>query len=100
METDLKYPTVPEVLPFVEATAPKNWVISYEYPNDIGVNHPSFNDEQMIFLGDVNGFFGFNDQSNNDLNGYMEGITNPENIAKSFWSQVKDLYPELFKETK
>jgi hypothetical protein len=47
-------------------------------------------------LGDVNGFFGFNDQSNNDLNGYMEGITNPEEIANSFWSQVKELYPDLF----
>jgi hypothetical protein len=95
MTNAFKYPTVSEVLPFIEATAPNNWVISYEYPNDIGVDHPSFNDEQMIFLGDVNGFFGFNDQSNNDLNGYMEGITNPEEIAKSFWGQIAELYPQL-----
>ena len=96
METDLKYPNVIDVLPFVEAIAPQNWEITYEYPNDIGVNHPSFNDTQMIFLGDVNGYFGFNDQSDMDLNGYMEEITNPEEIAKSFWSQVKELYPDLF----
>jgi hypothetical protein len=96
METDLEYPSVLDVLPFVEQTAPKSFTISYEYPNDIGVDHPSFNDQQMIFLGDVNGYFGFNDQSNNDLNGYMEGITSPEEIAKSFWGQMKDLYPDLF----
>ena len=96
METDLEYPSVLDVLPFVEQTAPKDFTISYEYPNDIGVDHPSFNDQQMIFLGDVNGYFGFNDQSNNDLNGYMEGITNPEEIAKSFWNQIKELYPDLF----
>lgn len=100
METDLKYPNVIDVLPFVEATAPNGWVISYEYPNDIGVNHPLFNNDQMIFLGDVNGFFGFNDQSNNDLNGYMEGITNPEEIAKSFWGQIAELYPQLIEEVK
>jgi len=100
MTNDLKYPTVSEVLPFVEATAPNGWVISYEYPNDIGVDHPSFNDEQMIFLGDVNGFFGFNDQSDTDFNGYMEGITNPEEITKSFWGQIAKFYPELFKENK
>jgi hypothetical protein len=98
MNNDLKYPTVSEVLPFVEATAPNNWAITYEFPNDIGVDHPSFNDTQMIFLGDVNGFFGFNDQSDMDLNGYMEEITNPEEIAKSFWDQMAKLYPKLFKE--
>jgi len=99
MNNDLKYPKVVEVLPFVEATAPKNWAITYEYPNDIGVFHPSFNDEQMIFLGDVNGFFGFNDQSDTDFNGYMEGITKPEEIAQSFWFQLSEFYPELFKES-
>jgi hypothetical protein len=100
MNTDLKYPTVSEVLPFVEATAPNNWVITYEFPNDIGVDHPSFNDTQMIFLGDVNGFFGFNDQSDMDLNGYMEEITNPEEIAKSFWGQIAELYPQLIERIK
>ena len=100
MKTDLKYPNVIDVLPLIEATAPNGWAITYEYPNDIGIDHPSFNDDQMIFLGDVNGFFGFNDQSDTDFNGYMEGITNPEEIAKSFWGQITKFYPKLFEEVK
>ena len=27
----------------------------------------------------------------------MEGITNPDEIVKNFWFQVKEFYPELFK---
>jgi hypothetical protein len=30
----------------------------------------------------------------------MEGIYNPDEIAQNFWFQVKEFYPELFKEVK
>jgi hypothetical protein len=88
-------PTVEEVLEETQKTAPEGWTVSYEYPNQIGVSHPTLTDDQFIMFGDVNGFFSFNDCL--DVCGDMEGITNTEEIASSFWQQVGEIYPDLVK---
>ena len=87
------YPDVMEVFYEVKKQAPKGFSISYEYPNFIGVSHKSWNDDQLIFIGDVNGYFGFNDQFA-EVVGDMEDIYEPEEIAKSFWGQISNLYPK------
>lgn len=91
-----EYPQVLEVLPFVAELAPKDWIITHEYPNFIGVKHPSLEDDRMICLGDLNKHFAFNDSFTTDLVcGEMKFITNPKEIAESFWNQVSKIYPQL-----
>jgi hypothetical protein len=46
-------------------------------------------------FGDLNGYFAFNDCL--DVCGDMEGITNADEIAKSFWQQISEIYPNLIK---
>ena len=89
------YPRVAEVLAEMMARPANGWVISYEYPDTIGVWHGSFiSDDQFINFGDVNGYFGFND-THGDVSGDTEGITNPAEIVRSFWAQVGKFYPNL-----
>lgn len=95
-----KMPTVAEVLGEIETTAPKNWWVSLEYPNFIAVSHQTFNDEQLIALGDVNGFFSFNDAKADPVLGDMENLTDAEEIAISFWQQIGTFYPELMEKRK
>lgn len=97
MTKDLKYPSPDEMFIKLEETAPKDWIISDEW-HFIGVDHPSLTDEQFISFGNVNVCFGFNDTNADTVCGDMEGITNPDEIAQNFWDQVKEFYPELFKE--
>lgn len=97
MKQDLKYPTREEMLIKLEETAPKGWLVNDEY-HFVSVDHPSLTEEQMIAFGNVNGCFGFNDTNADTVCGDMEGITNPNEIAQNFWDQVKEFYPELFKE--
>lgn len=93
---DMKeFPTVEEVLGEVETTAPKGWWVSLEYHNFIAVSHPTFNDEKLIALGDINGFFSFNDCLN--VCGDMENLTDAQEIAVSFWQQIAEIYPDLVK---
>ena len=99
MTKDLKYPTMEEMLIKLEETAPEGWSI-YDQYNFIDVNHPSLTEDQLIAFGNANGCFGFNDINADTVCGDMEGITNPDEIAKNFWFQVKEFYPELFKESK
>ena len=95
---DKKYPSVYEVLEVMKEDCPPNWRLSYEYPDCIGVWHPAFiSDEQLIFIGDINGDFGFNDQPADKVTGHMEGITDAGQIVFSFWKQIKEFYPELLK---
>jgi len=96
---DLKYPTREEMQIKLEETAPEGWIVSDEY-HFIGVVHPSLTEEQFIAFGNANGCFGFNDTNADTVCGDMEGIYNPEEIAYEFWFQVKEFYPELFKEVK
>jgi hypothetical protein len=91
------YPTSEEMFNKLKETAPIGWVVSDEY-HFIGVNHSALTQEQFIAFGNVNGCFGFNDEMAMDIIGDMEGITNPEEIAKSFWNQISGFYPQLFKE--
>lgn len=91
------YPMPEEVGVAITKTAPVGWVISYEYPDFIGVNHPTFDGEQFILVGDVNGHFGFNDCPADVVCGDMEGLTDPKEIAESFWQQISKHYPELVK---
>ena len=91
-----KYPSVKTVYDLMTDDAPAFWAISYEYPDTIGVRHPSFvNDYQFINFGDINGFFAW-DSGANDY-GDMEGITDAGQIVNLFWQQIKKLYPELLK---
>lgn len=99
MTKDLKYPTMEEMLIKLEETAPEGWSI-YDQYNFIDVNHPSLTEDQLIAFGNANGCFGFNDINADTVCGDMEGITNPDEIAQNFWFQVKEFYPELFKESK
>jgi hypothetical protein len=92
--------TVANVLGEVQATASKGWCVSLEYPNFIAASHPTLNDEQTIALGDLNGFFSFNDTKADPVLGDMEGITNAEEIALSFWQQVGKFYPDLVEKRK
>ena len=95
-----KMPTVADVLGEIETTAPKNWWVSLEYPNFIAVSHPTFNDEQLIALGDLNGFFSFNDTKADPVLGDMENLTDAEEIALSFWQQISVFYPDLIEKRK
>lgn len=92
-----EYPTHQEVRTALEATAPIGWIVSNEY-HFIGVNHQALTQDQFIAVGDVNGHYGFNDENADTVCGDMKGITDPAKIAKSFWFQVSEFYPELFKE--
>ena len=97
MKTELKYPMVSDVLKEMQETCPPYWRLSYEYPDSIGIWHPSFiSDEQFIMFGDVNEHFGFNDTNADKVCGYMEGIYDTAEIIKSFWAQIAEIYPELF----
>lgn len=90
-------PTVLQVLKETQETAPVGWVVSYEYPNDIGVNHPTFTNDEFIFFGNINGDFSFNDSFSKGVCGYMANLTDPKEIAASFWKQLAYFYPELLK---
>ena len=90
-------PTLADVLGELETTAPKDWWVSIEYPNFIAVSHPTFNDEQMIALGDINGFYSFNDAKANPVVGDMKDLTDAQEIAVSFWQQISAIYPDLMK---
>ena len=89
--------TVADVLGEIETTAPKDWLISLEYPNFIAVSHPTFNDEQMIALGDINGFFSFNDGIANPVAGDMAHLWDAKEIAIYFWKEISAIYPDLVK---
>jgi hypothetical protein len=92
-----KMATVKEVLEVTEKLAPKGWIVTYEYPDQIGVTHPTLTDDQFISFGDINGDFGFNDVFAADVCGSMEGLTDAADIAASFWLQVGKCYPDLVK---
>ena len=97
-ESEREYPKVHEVLEVMQENAPAYWRISYEYPDSIGVYHPSFvSDDQFIMFGDVNGYFAFNDVPADKVVGSMEEIYTPEEIVKSFWNQIANFYPQLIK---
>jgi hypothetical protein len=97
MKTELDYPPVHIVLKEMEKDCPPWWRLSYEYPDSIGVYHPSFiSDDQFIMFGDVNGYFAFNDVYADKVCGSMERIYEPAEIVASFWQQMKEIYPELF----
>jgi NADH pyrophosphatase NudC (nudix superfamily) len=95
-----KMATVEEVLNATKETAPKGWTVSLEYPNFIAVSHPTFNDEQLIALGDINGFFSFNDTEADPVLGDMENLTDAKEIALSFWQQISVFYPDLMEKRK
>jgi hypothetical protein len=87
-----------DVLKEMEKNCPAWWRLSYEYPDSIGVYHGSFiSDDQFIMFGDVNGYFAFNDVNADKVCGSMEGIYEPAEIVASFWQQIKEIYPDLFK---
>ena len=87
--------TVEEVLKATQATAPEGWIVSHEYPNHIGVTHPSLTEDEFISFGDVNYDFGFNDCLN--VCGDMKDLTDADEIAESFWQQIAEIYPNLVK---
>lgn len=95
-----KMATVAEVLEVTEKLAPAGWIVTYEYPDQIGITHPTFSDDQHISFGDINYDFGFNDVFADGVCGSMEGLTNAEEIAKSFWQQIGALYPDLMEKGK
>jgi hypothetical protein len=95
METN--YPTPEQVRNATTETAPEGWTISQEYPDYIGVTHKSFYDSQFIYFGDTNGHFAFNDEFADPICGSMENLTDPKEIAASFWKQLSAFYPELLK---
>ena len=94
---EIKYPSVEQVLKATQDLAPKGWEVTYEWPDQIGVYHPTLTNDQFIFFGDINGFFTFNDAFSDGCGGYMEGLTDPKEIAESFWQQVSTFYPNLIK---
>jgi hypothetical protein len=87
--------TVEAVLNATQETAPEGWTVSHEYPDCVGVSHPTFTNDEFIMFGDVNGFFAFNDCLN--VCGDMEELTDAQEIAKSFWQQIAKIYPNLVK---
>jgi len=99
MTNDLKYPTLDEMYLKLKETAPDRWSVLDDF-HFISVYHYELSEEQFISFGNVNGHFGFNDVFADPICGDMEGIYNPDEIAKNFWFQVKEFYPELFKEAK
>jgi hypothetical protein len=92
-----KMATVTEVLEETQKMAPAGWIVSYEYPDQIGVTHPTLTDDQFISFGDINYDFGFNDVFASDVCGSMEGLTDAKEIAESFWRQIAAIYPNLIK---
>jgi hypothetical protein len=92
----VEFPSVQEVLAEMQKNCPEGWILSYEYPDSIGVNHPSFSNDEFIMFGDVNKHFGFNDTNAQKVCGYMETLTDPAEIVKSFWDQIEEIYPDLF----
>jgi hypothetical protein len=99
MNTEEKYPTLDEMSLKLKETAPDMWSVLDDF-HFISVYHYALSDEQKIAFGNVNGCFGFNDLNADTVCGDMEGIYNPDEIAQNFWFQVKEFYPELFKEIK
>jgi len=99
MTNAFKYPTKEEMFIKLKETAPEGWSVDDQY-HFIDVGHPSLTEEQIIAFGNANGCFGFNDLNADTVCGDMEGIYNPDEIAQNFWFQVKEFYPELFKENK
>ena len=91
-----EYPTYEEMIKALEESAPEGWTINDDY-HFIGVDHFLLTDEQYISFGNVNGCFGFNDTPADKVCGDMENIYEPAKIAESFWGQLKEFYPELFK---
>jgi hypothetical protein len=85
--------TVEEVLNATQELTPKGWTVSHEYPNCVGVNHPTFTSDEFVMFGDINGYFAFNDCLN--VCGDMEELTDAKEIAKSFWQQIAKIYPNL-----
>jgi hypothetical protein len=92
-----KMATVEQVLKATKETAPIGWVVTAEYPDQIGVSHPSFTNDEFISFGDINGDFSFNDSYTKGVCGYMQNLTNAKEIAASFWKQLAYFYPELLK---
>lgn len=93
-----QYPSVKKVLKATQHLAPKGWIVTAEYPDQIGVHHSDLTDEQFISFGDINGFYSFNDAFSDGCGGSMEGITAPAEIAAIFWVEVGKHYPELTQE--
>ena len=89
------FPTVAEVLNATQETAPAGWAVSHEYPDCVGVTHNQLTEDQFIMFGDVNGYFAFNDCL--DVCGSFEELTDADEIAKSFWQQIAEIYPDLVK---
>jgi hypothetical protein len=89
--------SVEAVLNATQEIAPKGWTVTAEYPDSVGVTHPTLTDDQFIMLGDVNGYFAFNDAFNSGANGAMENLTNAAEIAANFWQQIAAIYPDLVK---
>jgi hypothetical protein len=99
MTNAFKYPTLDEMYLKLKETAPDMWSVLDDY-HFIGVYHYALTEEQHIAFGNANGCFGFNDLNADTVCGDMEGIYNADEIAQNFWFQVKEFYPELFKEVK
>jgi hypothetical protein len=97
---EIQYPTPEQVRKETEKLAPVGWIVSAEYPNQIGINHPTFDEFDFIMFGDVNGHFSFNDVYADPICGHMENLTDPKEIAESFWQQLAKFYPDLVKENK
>lgn len=95
----MNYPTPEVMLNKLQETAPTGWIVSDEY-HFIGVNHSALTQDQFIAFGNVNGHYGFNDENADTVCGDMENIYNSGEIAQSFWFQLSEFYPELFKESK
>ncbi len=95
-----QYPSVENVLNATQQLAPKGWIVTAEYPDQIGVSHPELTDDQFISFGDINGYFSFNDAFSDGCGGSMEDLTDYVEIASDFWLQVAKYYPELVKQNK
>jgi hypothetical protein len=95
-----QYPNVEAVLNATQQLAPKNWIVTAEYPDQIGVSHPNLTDDQFISFGDVNGYFSFNDAFSDGCGGSMEDLTDYVEIATNFWLQVAKHYPDLVEQNK
>ena len=89
--------SVADVLKETKELAPANWIVTYEYPDTVGVTHPTFTDDQFISFGDVNYHFGFNDVFADNVCGSMEGLTDAKEIAANFWQRIAQIYPNLVK---
>ena len=93
-----KYPNAGEVLKELRETLFPFWRVELEYGDWVSVSHRAFiSDDQTIAFGTVNGYWAFNDTNADEVTGGMEGIYDPKEIVRSFWSQVSKFYPELLK---